>query len=132
MALRDVFGLPDGGIRRALTAFPGLGLRGETCGAVTASMVGIGLVYGRDDVTDASGLPRAVMPVVQLCETVKSVAGSTQCGDILEAATGRRYDFLDKEDAAAYFASPEALRTCFLVVQTATHTAADLLIQAAA
>ena len=39
-------------ILKALTPFPGIALRGETCGAVTGSLMALGLVYGRENLKD--------------------------------------------------------------------------------
>ena len=47
--LQERFDLDGGQVLRALTAFPGIALRGETCGAVTGSLMALGLVCGRDD-----------------------------------------------------------------------------------
>lgn len=132
MALRDVFNLPDSGIGRALTGFPGLGLRNETCGAVTGSMLAAGLVYGRDDIEDDAGMIRAAQVTARLGETIEGTVGSTQCGEILTAAAGRAFDFTDETDRAAYSASPEARQACFMAIMTALDTAADLLMEAAA
>jgi len=131
MALREVFDLPDGGISRALTAFPGLGGRNETCGAVTGSLMAAGLVFGRDDKTDSAEFFRALMPTRQICEAVESAVGSTQCGDIVEKAVGRRLDLFLEEDRAALFSSPEGARACFTSVSTGVHAAGDLLMDAA-
>ena len=37
LTLQEGFNLEGGAILKALTPFPGIGLRGETCGAVTGS-----------------------------------------------------------------------------------------------
>ena len=50
--LREEFDLDGQEILKALTPFPGLALRGETCGAVTGSLMAIGLVFGRDRLDD--------------------------------------------------------------------------------
>jgi hypothetical protein len=47
--LQEEFNLDGGEVLRALTPFPGIALRGETCGAVVGSLMALGLVYGRDD-----------------------------------------------------------------------------------
>jgi hypothetical protein len=39
-------------ILKALTPFPGIALRGETCGAVPGSLMALGLVYGRENLKD--------------------------------------------------------------------------------
>ena len=48
LTLQEQFDLEDGGILKALTPFPGIASRGETCGAVTGSLMALGLIHGRD------------------------------------------------------------------------------------
>ena len=48
-ALSDQFGLGDSQIRKALSPFPGIALRGETCGVVIGSLMALGLFYGEED-----------------------------------------------------------------------------------
>ena len=50
--LNEEYDLDGGQILKALTPFPGIALRGETCGAVIGSLMALGLVYGRDDLKD--------------------------------------------------------------------------------
>jgi len=73
---------------------------------------------------------RAVQASAQLCDGVEAAMGSTQCGDTLEAATGRPFNFTRQEDWAAYSAS-DAPMACYKAMITATHLAAELLMQAA-
>lgn len=73
----------------------------------------------------------AVQASSQLCEGVHAAVGSTQCGDILQAATGRQFDFTRQEDWTTYSAS-EAPMACYRAMTAATHLAAKLLMQAAA
>ncbi len=76
----------DGGpILRALTPFPGLALRGETCGAVTGALLALGLVYGRDELTDWKGYLRSLPPARRFCSQFAAENGGTACRTILEA-----------------------------------------------
>ena len=43
--LQEEFDLDAGEVLRALTPFPGIALRGETCGAVVGCLMALGLVY---------------------------------------------------------------------------------------
>ena len=42
LTLQEQFDLEGGAILKALTPFPGIALRGETCGAVTGSLMALG------------------------------------------------------------------------------------------
>lgn len=41
LVLQEVFDLEDGAILKALTPFPEIALRGETCGAIAPSIFGL-------------------------------------------------------------------------------------------
>src|SRR3989339_1805983 len=62
LVLKEQFNLDDGMILKALTPFPGIALRGETCGAVVGSLMAIGLVFGRDDLEDWHGYIASLPP----------------------------------------------------------------------
>ncbi|MFW6125824.1 MAG: C-GCAxxG-C-C family protein, partial [Chloroflexota bacterium] len=92
LALREQFELDDGSILKALTPFPGIALRGETCGAVVGCLMALGLVYGRDRLDDWDGYIRSLRPGRKFCRSFEKELGSTMCGDILESVFGRRYN----------------------------------------
>ena len=62
VVLQQEFGLQGKEILKALTPFPGIALRGETCGAVIGCMMALGLVYGREDLGDWKGYLRSLPP----------------------------------------------------------------------
>src|SRR3970040_3032669 len=62
LVLKEQFNIDDGMIVKALTPFPGVGLRGETCGAVIGSLMALGLVFGRDNIDDMPGYLRSLPP----------------------------------------------------------------------
>lgn len=48
LTLGEAFDLEDSdAVLKALTPFPGIALRGETCGVVIGSLMALGLIYGR-------------------------------------------------------------------------------------
>lgn len=111
-------------ILKALTPFPGIALRGETCGAVTGSMMALGLVYGRDDLKDWSAYIRSLPPARKFCARFEERYGSTACNDILQEKLGQTYDLADKAEALHYAVSggPEA---CAEVVAYAVEIASE-------
>ena len=92
LALQEQFGLDDGSILKALTVFPGIALRGETCGAVVGCLMALSLVYGRERLDDWEGYIRSLRPARRFCRSFEKELGSTMCGDILESIFGRRYN----------------------------------------
>lgn len=99
LTLQENFDLEGGAILKALTPFPGIGLRGETCGAVIGSLMAIGLVYGRgrDQLEDWSAFTSSLGPARRFCRAFEKEYGSTMCGDIVEAQFGKRYNLADSE-----------------------------------
>jgi C_GCAxxG_C_C family probable redox protein len=97
-------------ILKALTPFPGIALRGETCGAVTGSLMAIGLVYGRDDLKNWTAYIRSLPPARKFCLRFEERYGSIACTAILQEELGQTYDLADKVEAFHYAVSggPEA------------------------
>ncbi len=111
-------------ILKALTPFPGLALRGETCGAVTGSLMALGLVYGRDDLSDWKGYLGSLPAARRFCGRFEEENGSTACGAILHEKLGRSFDLADRFEAIEYAQSggPDA---CTQVVASAVEIASE-------
>jgi C_GCAxxG_C_C family probable redox protein len=100
--LQDEFNLEGGPILKALTPFPGIALRGETCGAVVGSLMAIGLVYGRDDLEDWHGYIGSLPPARRFTRRFEELNASTECGPILEAKLGRKFNLADTAQSLEY------------------------------
>ena len=125
--LKEQFALDDGKILKALTPFPGVALRGETCGAVIGSLMALGLVFGRDNIDDMPGYLRSLPPARKFCRQFEKEQGNTMCGAILEAKLGKRYNLANPIESALYFSSggPEK---CAEVVASAARIAAEIIL----
>ena len=130
--LRDAYGLDDGNgaLLKALTAFPGVALRGETCGAVTGSLMALGLVVGRDELDDQEGFSRALANSRTFCQRFEDEFGSTLCGDLLESQVGKPIDWMDPEDNAAWVKAGGPAK-CTAQVVRAVQIAAEIINEAA-
>ena len=60
----------------------GMGLMGETCGAVTAAFMVIGLRFGADDITDSYSRQNVLMMVAEFAERFKESLGSLNCREL--------------------------------------------------
>jgi C_GCAxxG_C_C family probable redox protein len=111
-------------ILKALTPFPGIALRGETCGAVIGSLMALGLVYGREDMTDWKAYIGSLPSARRFCKRFEEENGSTTCSAILQDKLGRNYDLADQVQALEYASSggPEA---CSKVVASAIAIASE-------
>jgi C_GCAxxG_C_C family probable redox protein len=128
VSLQEQFNLDGGAILKALTPFPGVALRGETCGAVTGGMMALGLIYGREKLDDQQGFLASLPSARKLCYRFEKELGSTMCGDILEATFGKRYDLADPAQAAEWQAAG-SLDKCTAVVRIAVRIAAQIIME---
>jgi C_GCAxxG_C_C family probable redox protein len=85
------------GFEQALTAYPGIGHTGETCGAVTGPLLAIGLALGPKDAADAEQTMKAGAAAHHFCAAVSGEFGSTRCGEVIEGFYGKRVDMTDPE-----------------------------------
>ncbi len=124
--LQEEFHLDGEEIRKALTPFPGIALRGETCGAVVGCLMAIGLVYGRDNLDDWKGYLASLPPARRFCRRFEEQNGSTACSAILETRLGRRFNLADPEESLQYVAAggPAA---CGEIVAGAVQVAAEII-----
>lgn len=116
--LNEEFDLGGEQILKALTPFPGVALRGETCGAVIGSLMALGLVYGRDDLSDWKGYIGSLPLARRFCRQFEEENGSTACAAILQEKLGRNYDLADQVQALEY-ASEGGPEACSKVVASA-------------
>jgi C_GCAxxG_C_C family probable redox protein len=126
--LQHEFDLDGAGILKALTPFPGIALRGETCGAVTGCLMAIGLVYGRDNLDDWKGYIASLPPSRRFCRRFEEEHGSVACADLLEAKLGRRYNLADRVDALRY-AAAGGQKTCGEIITSAVYIAAEIIMR---
>ncbi len=124
--LQQAFDLDGGKILKALTPFPGIALRGETCGAVTGCLMALGLVYGRDELDDWRGYIASLPPARRFCRRFVEQHGSMACARILEEKLGRGFDLADQAQALEY-ASSGGPKACAEVVASAVHIASGLM-----
>ncbi len=126
--LQAEFNLEGEQILKALTPFPGIALRGETCGAVVGCLMALGLVYGRDDLGDWKAYLASLPPARRFCRRFVEHNGSTACSAILEAKMGRNYDLADREQAFQYALAGGA-NVCGEVITNAVQIAAEIIIR---
>ena len=126
--LNDYFELDGANTLKALTPMPGIALRGELCGAVTGSLMALGLVFGRDQLNDLAGFQRSLPPARAFCRLFESQHGSIQCGDILEKELGRRFDLARTADFVEYL-NCGGHEKCTAIVQSAVRLAAEQIIK---
>ncbi len=124
--LQEEFDLEGDQILKALTPFPGIVLRGETCGAVTGCLMALGLEFGRDDLSDWRGYIGSLPSARRFCTRFEEQNGSTNCASILEGKLGRSYDLADRTEAIEY-ATAGGPDVCSEVVASAVLIASEAI-----
>lgn len=124
--LQDEFGLKGHSILKALTPFPGIALRGETCGAVVGSLMAIGLVYGRDDLEDWHGYLGSLPPARRFTRRFEELNASTQCEPILETKLGRKFNLADTAQSLEYVEAGGP-QVCGEILAGAARIAAEII-----
>lgn len=115
---------------KALTPFPGIAVRGETCGAVIGSVMAIGMVLGRDRLDDQPAMGPSLATARRFCRDFEAKFGGTSCRVVLEQALGAEFDLARPEGIAAY-ALADGHRHCSGVVGHSVATAAKMIEEAA-
>lgn len=126
--LQDEFELEGGPILKALTAFPGIALRGETCGAVTGCLMAIGLVQGRDRLDDWKGYVASLPASRRFCRQFEEQNGATSCSKLLELKLGRRFNLADRGEAMEYLAAG-GREACRDIIANAVQIAAQVIVE---
>lgn len=124
--LQQEFDLDGDAILRALTPFPGIALRGETCGAVVGCLMAIGLVYGRDDLDDWHAYIASLPPARRFTRRFEELNASTDCEGILEAKLGRKFNLADTGQSLEYVEAGGPA-VCGEVLARAVQIAAEII-----
>lgn len=130
LVLQEGFDLDGKSILKALTPFPGIALRGETCGAVTGGLIALGLIYGRDkeNLNDWQAYLDSLPPARRFCRQFEKELGSTMCGDIVEAEFGKRFNLADPMEAMQWM-NCGALKKCGGVIRKGVRFAAEIILE---
>lgn len=122
-ALNEVFGLKADIVTDALSPFPGIALRGETCGAVSGGLCALALSFNdrknKKNVSDK--------PAQEFCDRFEKEFGSTRCRDVIRSVTGKEYVIEKPED----YNQVGALDHCTDVIINAVSIAADIILSKA-
>ena len=128
-AMQDHLRLDDGGALRASTALAGgVARMGQTCGAVTGSVLAIGLVAGREELEDRQAYSDTQEASNELSDRVRKELGSTVCSDILKKLLGRSFDFKKDEEIEEWYAAG-GVEKCSMVSAIAARIAADIILK---
>ena len=129
-ALNEQFGLKADHTIPALMPFAGgIAGRGETCGAVSGSLLALGFFFGA---ANPRGKKQVVSPF-QYAGTFftrfEKEFGSTRCREVVKHQFGRYYDFLDPQEQKLFMAASKQSGKCLEVVKKAVCIAGDIILE---
>jgi C_GCAxxG_C_C family probable redox protein len=127
---------------KAATALSGgVARRGETCGALIGALMGLGLVLGREEMSDTPAYGRTMDASQDLVERFKAALqaqfgfkhalSSTLCRDIQQRIYGRAFDLADEGERQAFLAAGGhtefgCLKTCAIAAEVAAQKLLEL------
>ncbi len=129
LALKEQFGLKSDDVLKALTPLTGIAERGETCGAITGSLMIFGLIYGRgkNNLGDWDTYRKSLVPSGKFCKLFEKKYGSTMCCNIQQKKYGRCFH-LTRPEELKEFQEAGATEKCSTVVQSAVNIAANIIL----
>ena len=126
-ALNEQFDLnADENTISALMPFTGgIARRGETCGAVSGSLLALGVFFETTTQKEklGSSLPHAGIFFDKFTEEF----GSTRCKEVVKHQYGRYYDFLNPEEEKLFVEDAMKSGKCMEVVKKAVSIACDIM-----
>lgn len=128
-SLNEQFKLNGKEVIPALKPFAGgIAGKGETCGAVSGSLLALGLCFEpvkqKSDEKSISSFQYAGL----FFDKFKEEFGSTRCSEVVEHQYGRKYDFLNPEDMKLFMEAAKNGK-CTEVVKKAVLTAAEIILE---
>ncbi len=126
-ALNEVFELKAEEFVKSLVSMPGIALRGETCGAVSGSLLAIALVY-EEDIFDDERKRLSREPSFKFCSKFEDKYGTTRCRDVIESVTGKKYNVTKPEDYEL-LGEEGVYKHCPRIIKDALHFVAEIILE---
>jgi C_GCAxxG_C_C family probable redox protein len=126
-SLNEVFNLKGNETIRALKPFAGgIAGKGETCGAVTGSLLALALSFEPANPDKSEKSLSSMKYGSEFFDRFQNEFGSTRCSKVVEHQYGRPYDFQNPEDMKLFMEVAKSGK-CLEVVKKAVLIAADII-----
>ena len=129
LALQEHFHLGNAEVLKAATAMPGMALRGDTCGAVVAGIMALGLAFGREKPGDVAAVRRTTAAARKLCRRFEAEFGGCNCRDVQHGIFGRSFNLTDPQEGME-FVKANAIKKCRLPAERAARITGELILEA--
>lgn len=129
-ALNEQFGFKADQTIPALMPFAGgIAGKGETCGAVSGSMLAIGFFLASLKRTGREQAVSSLKYARSFLDGFEKEFGSTRCREVVKHQYGRYYDFLNPEDQKEFMAESQKNPKCIEVIKKAVFIAGDIILE---
>ncbi len=133
LALLEEFGLGNLEIIQALSPFPGFGGTGWMCGAVTGSLIALGLAFGSDDLTDHARVGASIAAARQFMPRFQAQLGAVVCPKLQQDVVfGRYMDPAASPEHMRAFELAQGFEKCSLLPGTGARLAAEIIVDSLA
>ena len=128
-ALNDLFGLNADQTVTAIKLFAG-GIcgKGETCGAVTGSLLAIGFNFEVKNKKDTARPVNSMIYGSMFFDRFTKEFGSIRCKEVMKHQYGKYIDYSNQEDLKI-LSKPENKGKCLEVMKKAVHIASDIILE---
>jgi C_GCAxxG_C_C family probable redox protein len=127
-AIQDHLRVGNGATFRSASALAGgVALMGDSCGALVAGMMALGLVFGRQKIEDFAELASSFVSAQALYTRFREEFGSCLCRDVMTTQLGRFYDLATEYQQ---FQEAGGYERCSRVVAKTARMTADLILAA--
>ena len=127
-AIQDHLKVGDEATFRSASALAGgVALMGDSCGALVAGMMTLGLVFGRQKIEDFPQLASSFVPARTLYARFREEFGSCLCRDVMTTQLGRFYDLATEYQQ---FQEAGGYERCSRVAAKTARMAAELILAA--
>jgi C_GCAxxG_C_C family probable redox protein len=129
LAVMEEFGLGNIELIKALSPFPGFGMTGGICGAVTGGLIALGLYFGSDDLLDYEGTGRTMTAARKFISRFEEQVGTISCPEIQEDVIfGSYLDPRASEENFEAFRRAQGYAKCALLPGIGARIAAQIII----
>lgn len=129
-ALNEQFNLKADNTIRALMPFTGgIAARGETCGAVSGSLLAIGTFFEPTNQKEMEKAGSSVKYGGMFFDRFTKEFGSTRCKEVVKHQYGRYFDFLNPEDQKLFIEVSQKTGKCMEVVKKAVRIAGEIILE---
>ncbi len=130
LAVMEEFGLGNMEIIKAMSPFPGFGMTGGICGAVTGGLISLGLYFGSEDMLDFEATGRTMAAARKFIQRFKEEFGTISCPEIQEKVVfGKYMDPRASQENFEAFVKEGGYEKCSLPPGIGARIAAGIIIE---